>query len=117
MMSAQLGRHVGIAEHRDDHAPSESSASAAALPDPLHTTETDENKRSQEHAERWVEESMAREMLHEMTWADYVPKYLRGELYKVFKLGMKYVDEFDNCPPKLGNGGDADAHASLVGRA
>ena len=31
-----------------------------------------------------------------MTWGDYVPTDLRGELYKVFELGTQYVDEFDH---------------------
>ena len=94
--SAKMGRAVGSAEDPDEHAHAESSASGMALLNPLNPPATVEQQNAQAHADRWVEESMSREMLDKMTWADYVPNDMRAELYSVFEQGMKYVDEFDN---------------------
>ena len=64
--------------------------------DPEERCETHMDKVAKSHSDRWVEEAAARDMLDKMTWADYCPHDLRHELYKVFEMGMKYVDEFDN---------------------
>ena len=60
------------------------------------TFDSPEEKVAEAYANRWAEEGMARDMLDRITWADYVPNDRRADLYKVFELGMKYVDEFDN---------------------
>ena len=52
---------------------------------------------AEEHANRWVEESMSREMLEKITWAAYCPQDRKSDLIMIFKLGMKYVDAFNNA--------------------
>ena len=64
--------------------------------DPEQKFDSPEEKIAEAYVNRWAEEGLAREMLDSITWADYVPQDRRGDLYRVFELGMKYVDEFDN---------------------
>ena len=66
------------------------------LLDPLQTFETPQERAAQAHADRWMEESMAMEMLDGITWADYVPEDRWWDLDAVFRMGMEYVDEFNN---------------------
>lgn len=36
-------------------------------------------------------------MLDKITWAAYCPQDRKGDLIAIFKLGMKYVDAFNNA--------------------
>ena len=66
------------------------------LLNPLMTFASPEERIAQANADRETEASLSREMLDRLDWADYCPNDRRDDLYKVFALGMKYVDEFDN---------------------
>ena len=80
----------------DSSAAYEGDMSFSKLLNPTQTFAKPEERTAQAHADRWTEESMSRDMLDAIDWADYCPCDRRNDLYKVFEIGMKYVDEFDN---------------------
>ena len=96
LQAAKRARAEGSSGDPEDQAGPEWDTARGLLLNPDDTFDTDEARRAQEHADRWTEESMAREMLDKITWADYCPEDKRWELYRVFELGMEYVDTFDN---------------------
>ena len=74
----------------------EGDPTSSKLLNPLMTFASPQERIAQVHADRWTEESLCREMLDDLDWASYCPRDRRDDLYKVFELGMKYVDEFEN---------------------
>ena len=63
---------------------------------PALDSEGDSHEVAEQHASRWVEESMSRSMLESITWATYCPRDRKGDLTAIFKMGMKYVDVFSD---------------------
>ena len=74
----------------------EKEGGATLLLNPLQTFDSPQERAAQAHADRWTEESMAVQMLDQITWADYVPEDRWWDLDAVFRMGMQYVDEFNN---------------------
>ena len=95
---------------QDNGAAYEGDPSTAKLLNPLQTFASPQEKLAQSYADRWTEEAMSREMLDQLTWADYCPIDRQSDLYKVFELGMKYVDEFDNAVVNRWNMDEVPTH-------
>ena len=74
--------------------------------------ESDEQcaKFARQHSHRWTEETLSRDMLDRIKWGAYCPRDRRDDLVKIFKLGMKYVDTFDNSVIQPWNVDDLPTH-------
>ena len=88
----------------------EGDPSVTKLLNPLQSFASPQEKLAQAYADRWTEECMSRDMLDAIEWADYCPGDRKNDLYKVFELGMKYVDEFDNAVVNRWNMDEVPTH-------
>ena len=110
MVAAVQGSGSSSSAAGDQSAHIEKQLDATLLLDPLQTFESPQERAAQAHVDRWSEEAMAVNMLDKITWAAYCPQDRWWDLYAVFKMGMQYVDEFNNRLVHQWNMTDAPSH-------